>query len=464
MRLKGSLTIAMSLMLSVLLVMLSACVRLAQVQCGRVQAAHAADTGMYSVFAEYDRDMLEDYDLYFLDGGYGGSSLDAWRIAEQMEHSMDTALTNGLTRCNTVSCSLTGYRLATDDQGKAFRIQAARAVKNTLGSQVIGSLREFLRQSSRITEGQQEKKDAGAPAMPETEADTSSFPESDMTPDKNPLEVIKRIRAMGILGLVLPADAAISEKEADASGFTSNRSLQQGMGNLTGRNESPGDKVFLQAYAMERLSRYGKSSHTGSLDYQAEYLIGGKSSDKENLKKTVNRLLLIREAANAAYLYTDPEKRAKSSAMALAVSTAVLLPGGAPAVEKLLLLGWAYVESLLDVRQLMLGGRVPLVKTASAWQSDLSSMGQILGLLQDDRVKSSSGLTYEEYLQMVLYTVSEKNLTFRCMDMIEQNIRTKEGRGNFRIDSCVESLAAEIVFEGPAGRRWTAERSYGYDM
>lgn len=464
MRLKGSLTIAMSLMLSVLLSMLFACVRLAQVQCGRVQAAHAADTGMYSVFAEYDKDLLEDYDLYFLDGGYGGSSLDSYRIVEQMEHSMEAALSSGLTRCRTVSCSLTGYRLATDELGKSFRIQAARAVKNTLGSQAIGSLREFLRQSSQVADDQQGKKDAGVPPMQEAEAGSDPSQSSEITPDNNPLEVIKRIRAMGILGLVLPTDAAISEKEADVSGFTSNRSLQQGMGNLTGRKESAGDKVFLQAYAMERLSRYGEEVNPGSLDYQAEYLIGGKSSDKENLKKTVNRLLLIREAANAAYLYTDAAKRSQSGAMALAISAAVLLPEGAPVVEKLLLLGWAYVESLLDVRQLMLGGSVPLVKTASNWQSDLSSMGQIPGMLQDNSVRSSSGLKYEDYLQLLLYTVSERNLTFRCMDMIEQNIRTKEGRENFRMDSCVESLETETVFEGPQGRRWTADRNYGYDM
>lgn len=462
MRQKGSMTIAMCLMLSVLLALLSACIRLAQVQSGRVQVVNAVDTGLFSVFAEYDRDLLEDYDLYFLDSGYGGGTLDGGRIINQMEHSMEPALGAGLTRGRIVNCSLTGYRLASDDGGKAFRIQAARAVKNTLGSQTVESLREFLKKNSQTAADQQSQKDAGAPSMSLPETDPADMP--DITPENNPLEVIKRIRAMGILGLVLPSGAAISEKEAQVSGFTSNRSLQQGMGNLAGRKDSAGDKVLLQAYIMNHLSSYGKKIHEGVFDYQAEYLIGGKGSDRENLKKTVNRLLLLREAANTAYLYTDYEKRTKTSAAALAISTAILLPEGSAVVEKLLLLGWAYVESLLDVRQLMLGGKVPLVKSAATWQSDISSAGQILAMLQDDRIHSDSGLKYEEYLQLLLFAASEKNLTFRCMDMIEQNIRQKPGRENFRIDSCLESLEMEVTVEGAGQKTWTALRSYGYDM
>lgn len=287
---------------------------------------------------------------------------------------------------------------------------------------------------------------------------------SEITPDNNPLEVIKRIRTMGILGLVLPDDAVISEKEADVSVFTSNRNLQKGMGSLGGRESGTSDKLFLQAYAMNKLGTYREPGNPGALDYQVEYIVGGKGSDRENLKKTVNRMLLLREAANAAYLYTDPEKRAQSGALAASLCTALLIPEGAFVVEKLLLLGWAYGESLLDVRQLMAGGKVPLVKNSASWQLALSDIGQIFSLLQDGQAKNTSGLDYNDYLQILLFTSSRNNLTFRCMDMIEQNIRLKPGKENFRIDSCMECLEMETGFLSPSGNRWTAIRSYGYDM
>lgn len=463
MRQKGSMTIAMCMMLSVMLGILTAGIKLCREQYARVQAVNAVDTGLYSVFSEYERDLLEEYDLFFLDSGYGGGAIDAFRVVQQMENSMDLTLKTGIRGSRRENCSITGYRLASDNGGEAFCAQAAEAVRKHLGTDAVKRLKEYLSNTGEVIEQQQEQKEAGVPPMPEEPVpdDTSV---SEITPDNNPLEVIKRIRTMGILGLVLPDDAVISEKEADVSVFTSNRNLQKGMGSLGGRESGTSDKLFLQAYAMNKLGTYREPGNPGALDYQVEYIVGGKGSDRENLKKTVNRMLLLREAANAAYLYTDPEKRAQSGALAASLCTALLIPEGAFVVEKLLLLGWAYGESLLDVRQLMAGGKVPLVKNSASWQLALSDIGQIFSLLQDGQAKNTSGLDYNDYLQILLFTSSRNNLTFRCMDMIEQNIRLKPGKENFRIDSCMECLEMETGFLSPSGNRWTAVRSYGYDM
>lgn len=463
MRQKGSITIAMCMMLSVMLGILTAGIKLCREQYARVQAVNAVDTGLYSVFSEYERDLLEEYDLFFLDSGYGGGAIDAFRVVQQMENSMDLTLKTGIRGSIRENCSITGYRLASDNGGEAFCAQAAEAVRIHLGTDAVKRLKEYLSNTGKVIEQQQEQKEAGVPPMPEDPVpdDTSV---SEITPDNNPLEVIKRIRTMGILGLVLPDDAVISEKEADVSVFTSNRNLQKGMGSLGGRESGTSDKLFLQAYAMNKLGTYREPGNPGALDYQVEYIVGGKGSDRENLKKTVNRMLLLREAANAAYLYTDPEKRAQSGALAASLCTALLIPEGAFVVEKLLLLGWAYGESLLDVRQLMAGGKVPLVKNSASWQLALSDIGQIFSLLQDGQAKNTSGLDYNDYLQILLFTSSRNNLTFRCMDMIEQNIRLKPGKENFRIDSCMECLEMETGFLSPSGNRWTAVRSYGYDM
>lgn len=463
MRQKGSMTIAMCMMLSVMLLLLAAGIKLCREQYARVQAVNAVDTGMYSVFAEYERDLLEDYDLFFLDSGYGKGTVDALHVVRQMENSMDLVLKTGIRGSRQESCSITGYRLATDNGGEAFCAQAAEAVREHLGADAVKGLKEYLSNTREVIEQQQGQKDAGAPPMLEEPVpDDTAVPE--ITPDNNPLEIIKRIRTMGILGLVLPDNAVISEKEADVSGFTSNRNLQKGMGDIGGRETGISDKVFLQAYAMNKLGTYREPGYPGALAYQAEYIVGGRGSDRENLKKTVNRMLLLREAANAAYLYTDPEKRAQSGALAASLCTALLIPEGAFAVEKLLLLGWAYGESLLDVRQLMAGGKVPLVKSSASWQLELTDIGQIFTLLRDGQAQNTSGLDYNDYLQILLFATSGHNLTFRCMDMIEQNIRLKPGKENFRIDSCMECLETETSFLSPSGNRWTAVRSYGYDM
>lgn len=47
------------------------------------------------------------------------------------------------------------------------------------------------------------------------------------------------------------------------------------------------------------------------LDYMLEYILYGKTSDKENLQQGMTELSLIREGVNMAYLLTDSEKRQK---------------------------------------------------------------------------------------------------------------------------------------------------------
>ncbi|MGN0399209.1 MAG: DUF5702 domain-containing protein [Blautia sp.] len=462
MKIRGSMTITMCLLLSVLLSLLFSCVRLARIQYGRVQAVHAVDTGMYSIFAEYDKTLLNNYDLFYLDAGYGNTEINPFRIINQMENSMHTSLTTGLTPCTLQSCAITGYRLASDEDARSFRGQVARSVKNSLGENGITYLENFIRQSLSLSDSQQQQKEQG-PSPVESDSIKSEENLPEITEHTNPLEVFRRLKDMGILGLVLPSDCSVSEKNIPISDLPSHRKLQKGMGYLeTGNSEN--QKLYMQSYIMDKLGNYASPRSSDTFAYEAEYILWGQSSDKENLRKTVNRLLLMRETANCVSLYTDPVKRQETLAMATSLCTLLLFPQGTAAAEALLLAGWAYAESLVDVRQLMLGGKVPLVKTADSWQTRLSSIGDIFALLQSDQLIYSSGLNYRDYLHLMLFTVSEQTQTFRCMDMIEQNIRSLPGKKNFSIDCCLESLETETVIGGPEGITWTALRSYGYDM
>lgn len=170
MRQKGSMTIAMCMMLSVMLGIVAAGIKLCREQYARVQAVNAADTGLYSVFSEYERDLLEEYDLFFLDSGYGRGAIDAYHVVQQMENSMALTLKSGIRGSRQESCSITGYRLATDNAGEAFCAQAAEAVREHLGTAAVKRLKEYLGNTKEVTEQQQAQKDAGAPPMPEVQA------------------------------------------------------------------------------------------------------------------------------------------------------------------------------------------------------------------------------------------------------------------------------------------------------
>lgn len=459
---RGSMTITMCLVFSILLSLLLSGIRLARIEAGKVQAISAADTGIYSIFAQYDKDLLDTYDLFYLDAGYGSAQINTSLIIRQMESFMKPTLETGLTRCQIQSCAITGYVLSTDKNARSFQGQVCRFVKNQLGTQAVSSLKQFLEQTDSTIKNQEEQKKQGLPPMEFDVTEAEEHPPA-FTETNNPVAIIKKLRELGILGLVLPSNCQVSQKEISLTDTLSHRTLQKGMGTLQSQNNDS-NKFLMQTYLMDKLGTYSNEKDGHALSYEAEYILGGRSSDEENLKLTVSRLITLREAANCVYLYTNPQKREEAAMAAAALCSLLLFPEGTAIAEALIIAGWAYAESLLDVRQLMLGGRIPITKSSDTWQLNLSQIGQIFSLLQSDTIHSHSGLTYQNYLHLLLYSSSMQTQTFRCMDLIEQNIRKLPGRSAFAMDSCLESLEVETLFLGPEHQTLSALRTYGYDM
>ena len=68
------LTIYLSLTFGIVLSLLLALIEGATIGAVRAQAELVADLGMDSIFAEYHRELLNQYELFFIDSSYGGSN------------------------------------------------------------------------------------------------------------------------------------------------------------------------------------------------------------------------------------------------------------------------------------------------------------------------------------------------------------------------------------------------------
>lgn len=242
--------------------------------------------------------------------------------------------------------------------------------------------------------------------------------------------------------------------------MVSKRTLQTGMGDFPQleHDTSVLDKIWVQEYILEHMSSYTDGNSEGPLDYEVEYILGGKDSDKSNLSYVVNRLLLIREVSNIAYLYTNGQKRAELEACAAALSFLTLIPEGMTLVQAILAAGWAYVESLADVRTLLSGGKIPLIKDHASWQTQLSNLNA------RQTGQGTKGLTYEDYLRILFSMSSKEKAVMRSMDIIELNMRQTEGKETFAMDACVDAVSFSFLIQGPEGKQWQAERMYTYDM
>ncbi len=187
------------------------------------------------------------------------------------------------------------------------------------------------------------------------------------------------------------------------------------------------------------------------LEYEAEYIICGKSSDAGNLQSVVNRISLIRMVMNMTYLLQNPAKSAAVHSVAAALAAAALMPFLEEVFYILIMAAWAYGEALVDCRCLLGGGKVPFFKSDTTWTLSLSQLGnlgagQLAGYARED--SSESGHSYEDYLQMLLLTVNREKKYIRLINLIEANTRLEDGGQDFNAGLCVFgiSICADFTF------------------
>ena len=114
----------------------------------------------------------------------------------------------------------------------------------------------------------------------------------------------------------------------------------------------------------------------------------------------------------------------------------------------------------MEVRQLLQGKEVALLKDENNWQVPLSG---VLLLLQDagrydEQKTEQKGLSYDLFLRMVLTFYPEAHLAMRGLDVIEGELRQTEGCEKIHVDHCIEKLTAQFWMED-----MELERSYQYE-
>lgn len=85
----------------------------------------------------------------------------------------------------------------------------------------------------------------------------------------------------------------------------------------------------------------------------------------DNLRTVLKKICVIREVANTLYLYSDQEKCSIAELAAALVCDLAMVPELAPVLEAAILLGWAYAESIYDIKVLLAGGKVPWSRTGT---------------------------------------------------------------------------------------------------
>ena len=380
---------------------------------------------------------------------------------------------------------LESYTLLTDGRGSVFVKSVASYMKDNI---LYESAKEIYNQYEAIkhlmdsnptdrSKIEEAIKEAEATSSERVEVSVGTSGTQNTTNSTNPMDLLKaakRLQEYGILELVLKDTSKLSKSEPDFRNGVLERSLKEG----TNPDEVTTDwldRVLLQQYLLTYLSNFREVKSERALSYELEYLLGEKSCDIENLKVVVTRILAIREAANFLYLISNPAKVLQAETMATLIGGTSLNPVVIEIIKVGLLTAWALAESILDVRALLAGKHIPLLKSEESWTLELENIGKIT---QEFCMAKESilGLTYENYLGILLLFEEEQSLAMKTMNIQEATIQKEYGDSSFHIDTLITHAKATISYTYDlvfpflevlnAEKKWEhkvwAEKEYGY--
>ncbi|MGN1415170.1 MAG: DUF5702 domain-containing protein [Anaerovoracaceae bacterium] len=318
-----------------------------------------------SILAEYDRNLKDRYGLF---GFYG----DTVTVERKLDAYADyTFGEKAYIEYGGVICSLDDYRLTEPEQLKK---QMADAV-------LFGSKPHGLH---RTEAGNSENTSAG-----------------------------RSITSRWILDS-LPS--AGDGGEADVTSLVSQIKSGKGLTSILGSS-------MVNQYIFTYFQHYRSTGDLGDTYFQneIEYIISGKPSDEKARKKVRQKLIVMRNLLNLAYLYTSPEKR--DTAMALAE---VMTPGPEAVITQGVLLElWAFAEAENDVRLLYDDKPVPLLKSDGSWAMTLENAVEQTTDSEKRYITPSvlEGERYEVYLRILAGSVPEQTRLLRVMDLIQINMK-----------------------------------------
>ena len=214
--------------------------------------------------------------------------------------------------------------------------------------------------------------------------------------------------------------------------------------------------------------------------YELEYIVNGRERDRENLEGVVSRMVAFREGLNLIHILSDAAKRQEARNLAAVIVGAAGILPLISVMAFFIMAAWALGEAIMDVRDLLDGGRIPLIKMADDWKLDLDGLldmgkkrklsAEGTGLQKEAGTpgETRNGLDYKGYIRILIFGGYGPELVYRMMDVMQMNIRREQP--GFSMGQCVCSVDAEasvsgkhLFFSTGLWRNGSIEKGFQYD-
>lgn len=447
MRNRGYITVFLCLIVSAMLVLVTAAMNIAGMFAKREQSAMAFRLAASSVLAEYNPYIFEKYHILCFDSSwYGqGEALTEEKLSQYLEENIKGGQ-------SIEELSLSNVRYITDDNCRAFKNQIAEYMKYAAVDYGVDTILEKTGGrdgaiSDELSEELIIAKEDESPVPEETEE----------TEDENPREFTKKYGGYGMLSILAPEGKEYSSEYHYFEDLPSGNKLNI-MDYISSFNndfedydefsyDMNNDGVFMDslmdAGAAVIYARLVFNSAVNSeknentvFEGEMEYLISGLPDDYDNIQCCCMKIIAIRVPVNFAYLVTDAAKMSQVKAISVPIAAVtVVIPE--IAIRYLIAGAWSYVEAMAEVRTLLNGEKQPFIKSADTWQTSLKNIGS--SLLNAKGYEN--GLSYEDYL-VILLALSGDTIYLRMLDLMDMNARQEET--DFRMKNAAVELSADL--------------------
>lgn len=267
------------------------------------------------------------------------------------------------------------------------------------------------------------KTSTGKPSTSKPVQENDQSAVQDLLKNLDPRQEMETIRKNGILSVASNSYLPLSSKIIGDTQLPSYTIAWDSKANSL--FEKAKNRIELETYIFQHFNSALSVVGEKETAYQneIEYLITGKRNDYDCLEMVAKEITAIRSALNFVAIQKDNRKVTSVKNAATLICALLEQPEAVDAVTQGILMAWAFGESVADVKCLLQGDKVPMIKGAEDWHLAFHQLFYIRYV----KVKGSEeGETYEDYLKKLLLMISEKKLYMRMLDLLELNVALQE--------------------------------------
>ncbi len=437
---RGVITIFLSLVLLPILALIFTSLESARSEGLKLRVMMCADTSLQSAFAMYDELLWNEYGLLLFASMEEGELCDIvcdYAVKNSGQNTDVISFGKDLFAYSVEDVSALTQAHITDDNGELFRkcvceymreagiAEMAKDIFSRLELSDEKGLLDEISDSDFSFDAIEEKieqieedTDNANPDENKEAAEVSIWQEEAEEYYDNLLDEFADWAKKGLLALVIDDTGDVSTEKLDMTMLPSDLPNEVKSEKSVEYETEALDSVLFNEYIIRKADCYTSENRRG---LEIEYILKGYESDCDNLLAVVTELVGLRMVPNTTYYLTSASDMAIAEAIAAAAFGWTMLPALVEAVKVMIILIWSLRDAISEVRTLLAGGTVPLLK---------ASHGE----------KPGAGLSYEDYLRILLLLSNREKTSYRMMDVIQRNIRTCEP--DFYMQNCV--YAAQI--------------------